>query len=169
VEGLGSVHVFLKESVDVSRPFEAVQGRFLGDGSWFVPFATEAEEDGEALYFRVGPSWANMQAARQVRVTVGRPHGLGDAIVVPLSWRASALPGLFPVLEGELVVAPLDPERCRVTLAASYVPPLGEVGRQLDHVLLHRVAHSTVRAFLDRVADHLEGNDSVRELSPGWI
>jgi hypothetical protein len=169
MKGLGSVHIFLEESVDVSRPLEAVRGRFLGDGSWFVPFATIAEEGGEALYLRVGPSWANLQAARQVRVTLGPPHSRGDAMVVPLSWQASALPGLFPVLEGDLEVAPLDPERCRVTLTASYVPPLGEVGRQLDHVLLHRVAHSTVRAFLDRVADQLEENDPVRDLRPGWI
>jgi ribosome-associated toxin RatA of RatAB toxin-antitoxin module len=78
------------------------------------------------------------------------------------------LPDLFPVLDGELEVAPLDPERCRVTLTASYVPPLGEVGRQLDHALFHRVAHSTVRAFLDRVADSLEENASVRDLRLGW-
>jgi len=106
--------------------------------------------------------------ARKVRVTLGPPHNRGDAIVVPLSWKSSALPDLFPVLDGELEVAPLDPERCRVTLTASYVPPLGEVGRQLDHALFHRVAHSTVRAFLDRVADSLEENASVRDLRLGW-
>ena len=31
--------VFLEESVEVSRPFEAVQGRFCGDVSWITPLA----------------------------------------------------------------------------------------------------------------------------------
>jgi hypothetical protein len=154
------MRVFLEESVEVARPLEAVWGRFLGDGSWFAPLATAAEEDGEALYFRVGPSLAGGQVARKVRVILGPPHNRGEAIVVPLSWQANALPGLFPVLDGDLVVAAIDAERCRVTLTGSYEPPLGEVGRQLDRALLHRVAHSTVRAFLDRVAASLEADTS---------
>jgi hypothetical protein len=166
--GLGLVHVFLEESVDVSRPFEVVRERLLGDVSWFGPFATAAKEDGEALYLRVGPSWAKMRTTREVRVTLGRPHSRGNAIVLPLTWKAVVLPDLFPVLDGELEVAPLDPERCRVTLTSSYVPPLGAVGRQLDHVLLHRVAHSTARSFLDRLADNLEESAS-HSVRPTWI
>jgi hypothetical protein len=73
------------------------------------------------------------------------------------------------MLEGDLEVAPLDPQRFRVTLTASYVPPFGEVGRRLDDVLMNRIAHSTARAFLDRVADHLERNSSIQDLRPGWI
>jgi hypothetical protein len=157
------MRVFLEESVDVSRSLEAVWGRFLGDGSWFAPFATAAEEDGEALYFRAGPSWSGGQAARKVRVTLGSPRNRGMAIVVPISWKASTLPGLFPVLDGDLEVASIDAERCRVTLTGTYEPPLGELGRQLDRALLHRVAHSTVRAFLDQVADSLEADTSGNE------
>ena len=47
------MRVFLKESVDVSRPLEAIWERFVGEPDWFSRFATEAEEDGEALYRRV--------------------------------------------------------------------------------------------------------------------
>ena len=161
------MRVMLQESVDVARPLEAVWGHFLGDGSWFAPLATAAEEDGEALYFRVGPSWAGGQA-RKVLVSLGPPHNRGEAIVVPLSWRSAALPGLFPVLDGDLVVSSVTAERCRITLEASYVPPFGELGRQLDRALLNRVASSTARAFLDRVADSLEANAQVIELMPKW-
>jgi hypothetical protein len=162
------VRVFVQESVEVSRALEAVRGRFAGDGSWFSPFATAAEEDGEALYFRVGPTWAGGQAGRKVRVTLGASYERDDAIVVPISWRSSTLSGLFPVLDGNLEVTPLDEHHCRVGLIASYLPPLGELGRQLDQVLLHRIADSTARAFLDRVADSLESNPPVKDLRPGW-
>ena len=115
-----------------------------------------AEEDGEALYMRIGPSWGAGRVAREVRVTLGPHHDPGDALVVPLAWEPSGLPGLFPVLDGDVELAPLGPDRCRLTLSASYVPPLGEFGRRLDHALLHRVARSTVRSFLARMAKSLE-------------
>ena len=159
------MRVLLEESVDVARPLEAVWGRFIDGESWSAPLATGAEEDGEALYFRIGSSWAGARLAREVQVTLGPPHNRGSAIVVPLSWRATASPGLFPVLDGDLVVASVDATRCRLTLIASYVPPCGEVGRQLDRALLSRVGISTVRAFLDRVADSLEKDASVRDLN----
>jgi hypothetical protein len=166
--GEGRVRVFLRESVDVSRPLEAIWPRFVGDPDWFARFATEAEEDGEGLYFRVGPSWSGGQVTRTVRVTLGAPHRRGASIVVPLSWEASRSPSLFPVLDGELEVASIDVKRSRVTLSAAYAPPLGEVGRQLDKLLLHGIASSTARAFLDRVADGLEETAVIRNLTLSW-
>ena len=147
---------FLQDFADVSCSFEATRGRFVGDGRWFAPLASAAEEDGEALYLRVGPSWASGRVAHEVRATLGPPHERGDAVVVPVSWESSELPGLFPALDGDLELSPRDPDRCRVTFSASYVPPLGELGRQLDRALLHRVARSTVSSFLSRVAGSLE-------------
>jgi hypothetical protein len=91
-----------------------------------------------------------------VRVNLGVPHERGEALVVPLAWRSSELPGLFPVLDGDLELAPVDPDQCRLTLSASYVPPFGELGRQLDRAVLHRVARSTARSFVARVAASLE-------------
>jgi hypothetical protein len=115
---------FLQDFADVSRSFEATRGRFVGDGRWFAPLASAAEEDGEALYFRVGPPWASGRVAHEVRVTLGPPHDRRDAVVVSVSWESSELPGLFPVLDGDLELSPRDPDRCRVRFSASYVPPL---------------------------------------------
>ena len=108
------------------------------------------------------------QAAGKVVVTLGEAYRRKEAMIVPLSWRASALPAMFPVLDGELEVTPVDPRRCRLTLTASYVPPFGELGRQLDRALLRRVARSTARAFLEQVAVGLEENSGVQDLRPGW-
>jgi hypothetical protein len=135
-----------------------VRGSFVGDGSWFAPLATAAEKDGEALYFRVGPSWASGRATRTVRVSLGEPHDRGDTLVVPLSWESSELPSLFPRLDGDLQLVPLDKESCRVTLSASYIPPLGALGGRLDRALLHRIARSTARSFLLRLAESFEGD-----------
>jgi hypothetical protein len=160
--------VFLEESVEVSRPLEAIWGYFIGDASWFAPLATAAEEDGEALYFRVGPSWEGVRVSRKVQVSLGPPRNRGEAIVVPISWQASTAPGLFPTLDADLEVASTDAEHCLLTLTGSYEPPLGELGRQLDRILLHRIALSTARSFLDRVADRLETESRVKDLRQGW-
>jgi hypothetical protein len=37
-------------------------------------------------------------------------------------------------LDGDLELAPLGPDRCRVILAASYAPPLASLGRALEPV-----------------------------------
>jgi hypothetical protein len=150
------MRLFLEESTDVSRPFAIVRERFVGDGSWFAPLASAAEEDGEALYLRIGPSWASGRVARTVVVTLGMPHDRGSALVVPLSWKSSELPVLFPVLDGDVEVAPTAQDKCRLTLTASYVPPFGELGRRLDRAILHRVARSTAHSFLARVAACVE-------------
>ena len=76
--------------------------------------------------------------------------------VIPLAWEPSGLLALFPVLHGDILLAPIGPGWCRVTLAASYVAPFGALGSRVDHALLHRVAASTVRSFLSRVATSLQ-------------
>jgi hypothetical protein len=63
------------------------------------------------------------------------------------------------MLSGDLELAPLEPHSCRLTLAASYIPPLGDLGRALDRALLHRIAQSTVRSFLAREATILEADE----------
>jgi len=114
--------------------------------------ASAAAEDGETLQMRIGPSWAGGRLTRDVRVTIGPPRNRANALVIPLAWEPTKLQALFPVLNGDMELAPIGQGHCRLTLSASYVPPLGELGTHLDHALLHHVAQSTVRSFLARVA-----------------
>ena len=162
--------ILLQDFVDVPRPLEAVEGRFAGDGRWLADLASAAGEDGETLRLRIGPSWAAGHVTREVRVTLGLPRDRGDAIVVPFSWEAVALRGLFPLLDGEVEIAPLGADQCRLTLAASYSAPVGELGARLDQVLMHRVAASTARSFLNRVAASLQDghDDPAAPLPPEW-
>ena len=151
----GWMRFLLEDSVDVSCSFEAVRERFVGEEAWFAQLASAAEDEGEAL-LKIGPSWASGRVAREVRVTLGPPRDRGVTLVLPISWQSSELPGLFPVLEGEVELLALDSGRCRVSLFVSYVPPFGQLGGYLDRALLHRVAWSTLRSFLVRLAESLE-------------
>jgi len=152
--------IFILDFVDVPLPLATIRDRFARAGKWLTDFASAAEEDGEALRLQIGPTWAGGRMTREVEVTLGPARERGEALVVPIVWRVTGLTGIFPMLNGDLELAPLGSQRCRLTLAASYLPPFGDVGRALDHALLHRVAQSTVRSFLARVATSLEAGDA---------
>jgi len=127
-----------------------------GSGAWLSPLAVAAAGEGEALRLRVGPTLALPLLSKTVAVETGDPLVRGDVTVVPIVWRATGAPGLFPVLAADLEVATLDPHLTQLTLRGRYEPPLGALGQRLDRLLLHRLAEASVRAFLRRVAEALD-------------
>lgn len=153
--------VFLLDFIDVNRPLELLRTDFGDDGRWLAPLANEAQQDGTALLARIGPTWVPKRLGREVGIALGRWRARENSIAVPIRWEAIEAGRLFPILDGDLELAPLGPDRCRLILAASYIPPFGippfgSFGRVLDRALLHRIADSTARAFLGRLAEHLE-------------
>lgn len=148
--------VFVEDFVDVAAPLESARLSLLAGDGWLEPMAGDAEREGATLLMRVGPSWAAERFQREVRAHLGGYRPRGDGFVLWLRWEASEHPALFPVLDGDLEVAPLGLREVRITLSASYVPPLGLVGRGLDRAVLHRLAQSTVRSFLGRLRAELE-------------
>lgn len=147
--------VFIQDFVDVDRSASVVGERLADGDTWMAPLASAAGGDATSLFVRIGPQGLGDFVARTVLVRLGRPSARGDVVMVPIRWEDAQRPALFPVLDGDLEVAPLDVDRCRVVLSASYRPPLRTVGRVIDDALLHRVAESTVRSFLQRAADAL--------------
>lgn len=147
--------LFVHDFVDVACPIEVARDWFSADGGRLDPLAEGAARDADELLMRIGPSWASGRLSREVRVSVGAYRERGAGLAISIKWEAVHLPMLFPVLDGDLEFAPVGPSHCRVIMSASYVAPLGELGRRLDRALLHRVAESTVRSFLVRLAETL--------------
>ena len=65
--------------------------------------------------------------------------------------------GLFPVLDANIRLSGEGSQGSRVALTASYRPPRGVAGAGLDRLVLRKVATATIRTFLARVANALEG------------
>jgi hypothetical protein len=147
---------FIEDFVDVASSFETLRARFSGDGQWLAPLATVATRDGDSFHMRVGPEWAAGIVTHDVNVTLWPPRERGYALARSLTWIPSDWQFLFPMLEGDLELAPLGPNHCRISLAATYTPALGRFGVHVDRALLHRVAASTVRSFLTQVATKLQ-------------
>lgn len=134
---------------------EVCQRVLAADNEWLAPLAAAAMGEGEALRMRVGPMSAMPMLGKTVRCEIGEALTRGDVTVVPLTWRATSAPGLFPVLSADLEVAPLDSHLTQLTIHGRYEPPLGAIGRRIDRLLMHRVAEATIRSFLGRLASTL--------------
>ena len=92
-------------------------------------------------------------------IGVAEIHRTG--VVYPISWTATGAQALFPKLTGELVLSHVGPEKTKLSLEATYQPPLGHLGRVVDRVVLGRFAESTVKNWVDQLAEALISEGSV--------
>lgn len=86
----------------------------------------------------------------------------GDRILIAFSWEAHGAASLFPQLDADLEAAPFGPDETVLTVRGTYDPPAGRPGKVVDELLLHRIAESTIRAFLDALCAELAHSIGVR-------
>lgn len=126
-------------------------------GSW----ADVAYREGEELRAKVGPGGGSL--AKEVRLEIGTAEIHRSGLVYPLNWSATGAELLFPRLYAELTISHVGPDTTRIAIDGTYQPPLGHVGKVVDRVLLRRVAESTVKAWVDRLAQALMAEHSSAE------
>lgn len=83
----------------------------------------------------------------------GRVH---DAMLV--EWRAGTR--LFPDFHGTLRLRIASVDSTRLTFEGAYRVPLGRFGRMFDLIAGRRIATSTMRDLLDRIAEALEAREA---------
>ncbi|MDA8317173.1 MAG: Rrf2 family transcriptional regulator [Actinomycetota bacterium] len=143
------------DDVQIELGAATVAERLQASGSWLARHASAASAEGEAVRVRVGPggpAWLG----KTVGVHLGPVRDTEGTLAIPVTWEATGPSALFPRLEGELRVVPIDPDRSQLSLAGRYRPPLGRAGLVLDEVLLVHVARAAVRSFLRQIAWALE-------------
>jgi hypothetical protein len=145
--------MFVQYYAHVSRRFDDVEKALLAGLHSLAGLGDGAYREGERLRAQIG---IGGPLAKTVEVGVGAAVRAEDRTRLPLTWVATGVPGLFPKLEAEIVLAAVGPTLTQLTLQGSYQPPLGAVGRTVDLVLLHRLAEATVKRFVDDLAVHIE-------------
>lgn len=113
-----------------------------------MTWASEAYRSAESLRGRLV---GNELLASSVTLNVAEPIHKSSHTVVVLEWRASGPAGLFSELQGDLVIAPIGPHRCQISLRGSYRLPPGA-----DCSLFHRLTEACIKSFVDRVASGLD-------------
>ncbi len=72
-----------------------------------------------------------------------------------LEWEASALPRLFPLMQGELSLYPLTGTETQLDFSGIYEPPFGALGKTMNAIVGHRIAEVSVHRFVSDVAGYL--------------
>lgn len=150
--------VFVQHSVHIDRPMAEVSAALTaGPRKWFPRLDGRGQAE-------VGPQVAGFGFRKKVTIEVGEPLTTGDLTEVPVTWQATFIQQLFPVMTGKVELAPVDPHTTRLTVCGMYQPPLGELGKQLDDALMHKVAEATVKDLAETIAKRIEGRlDAVTE------
>jgi Polyketide cyclase / dehydrase and lipid transport len=132
----------VQHTVHVNRPVKEVSAELLQAPSKWFPKS-------------VGLHIAGVPVRKRVAIAFGEPVRTSTWAVIPISWHATSIQKLFPVMNGKVEVAPTTQTETRVTVSGMYEPPLGRLGEQLDEALMHRVAEGTVRELAEELAKKL--------------
>lgn len=152
--------MFVDYSVELNRPERTVAGLLMSHGAVMEGMGAAAYRRGEELRSRVGPRGP---LAKEVVISLGQPFMSRHGAVLPVRWRATGAEALFPRLDGELSVQTRGPQTSIIELRATYQPPLGTIGDLMDRAVLARLARSTVKDWVDRIAEWVETESGDRE------
>jgi hypothetical protein len=141
--------VFVLHSVHINSPILDVSLALAkGSSEWFPRLD-------ETSLAEVGPQVAGIGIRKKVAVEFGEPIAAGSWTEVPVSWRATSVGELFPLMTGKIELAPVDSRVTRLTVCGMYQPPLGRLGKYLDDALMHKVAEATVKDLAESIAQRL--------------
>ena len=151
----------------VNAPYVRVSEALSRDAAAIFQRATasaagRAGELGATLRVDVGPLQVGVDVKVEVRGSREEVSALGEHTThIDFGWAAARAAGLFPSLDGTLMLSQLGAAETQLDLHARYRPPLGVVGQALDAVAGHRIAEASLRRFVDEVSARLRA-----ELAP---
>jgi hypothetical protein len=130
--------MFVQRSIQIDHPVEAVKSVLTASPrEWFA----RLDDSGEA---EVGPHVSGIGIRKKVAVEVGPPITAGDWTEIPVTWKATSIGKLFPVMVGKVELSPVDARTTKLTVCGMYEPPFGPLGKQVDDAFMHTVAEATV-------------------------
>jgi hypothetical protein len=141
----------VQHSVHINRPIAECQAALAeASSTWFPRLKANQKSS-------VGVKLAGVPLRKGVSVEIGEPAKAGDWTNVPVSWTATGPRALFPVMSGRIELVPAGKDETRLTVSGMYEPPLGKLGEELDHAVMHNVAEATVKDLAESIAERLKG------------
>jgi hypothetical protein len=133
-------------------------------GGLLLDASQTAYGDGISGLAKVGPPGMWPDLSKLVMIQVGELIVADDSARLPLRWEATGPgSGLLPALDADITITQDGDDATMLTLTGVYRPPLGRLGVLLDHAILSRVAAATIRDFVGRLAQAIEGSSSSSE------
>jgi len=141
--------VFVQRSIHIDHPVDAVTSVLTaGPHAWFAHLDDLGETE-------VGPQVAGIGLRKKVAVEVGPLVSTGDWAEIPITWKATFIEKLFPVMTGKVELSPVDALTTKLTVCGMYEPPFGSLGKQVDDAFMHTVAEATVADLAHSIAGRI--------------
>jgi len=146
----------------VNQPYERVRDALLADTLGTFRAATRAAAGrAHSVAAALSVNIAGLDVGTEIDIRVGEVTGVPGAdgqtpsTSIPVEWKATKRPRLFPLMRATLQIYPLTGTETQLDFAGVYDPPLGAVGTAIDAVVGHRIAEASVHRFVVDVAHHL--------------
>ena len=160
--------MFVRAEAQAEISFTLAQARLanLARAGWLLDASQSAYGAGATDLARAAPPGPVRGKSRLVNVHFLDLAAYDGSAHLGLRWEAIGPGGqLFPALDADITLSPAGEHATTLTLAGVYRPPPGNLGGEVDQVVLRRVAEATIETFVDRIAGAIVA--PVRRLKPG--
>ena len=148
--------MFVRAEAQAEISFALAQARLanLARAGWLLSASQGAYGAGATDLARADPPGPVRGKSRLVNVHFRDLAADGGPAHLALRWEAIGPGGeLFPTLDANITLSPAGAHATTLTLIGVYRPPPGNLGGELDQVVLRRVAEATIHTFVNRIAD----------------
>jgi hypothetical protein len=137
-------------------PFERASEVLLADGGSLLPPGppSDGDRDGAIVPLSVDVRGRAI-VRRDIAVTLGEPRSAEGETWLPIDWEPTSHSHLLPSFHG-VVELVQGPERAELAITGTYHVPLGVVGRFGDGIVGRRIAHDSLRLFLEDMVEQLD-------------
>jgi hypothetical protein len=146
----------------VNRPYERVRDALQQNALAVFQSATKAAASrAQSVAAELHVDFGGIGVKTDINISVKSiEEKTVDATSTPstrllLEWEAATMPGLFPLMKGELSVYPLTSTETQLDFSGVYEPPFGAVGKTMNAIVGHRIAEVSVHRFVTDVAGYL--------------
>jgi hypothetical protein len=146
----------------VNRPYERVRDALRQNALTIFRSATKsAAARAQSIAAELHVDFGGIGVKTDINISIKNiEEKIVDATSTPttrllLEWEAASVPGLFPLMKGELSVYPLTSTETQLDFSGFYEPPFGAVGRTMNAIVGHRIAEVSVHRFVSDVAGYL--------------
>jgi hypothetical protein len=145
----------------VNRPYERVRDALRQNALTVFQSATKAAASrAQSIAAELHVDLGGIGVKTDINISVKNIEEIVDATSTPttrllLEWEAATVPGLFPLMKGELSLYPLTSTETQLDFSGFYEPPFGAVGRTMNAIVGHRIAEVSVHRFVSDVAGYL--------------
>ena len=160
--------MFVRAEAQAEISFTLAQARLanLARAGWLLSASQGAYGAGATDPARADPPDPVRGKSRLVNVHFRDLAADGGPAHLALRWEAIGPGGeLFPTLDADIALSPAGGHATTLNLTGVYRPPPGNLGGELDQVVLRRVAEATIQMFVNRIAEEIIV--PARRLKPG--